>query len=49
MSSMVTNFETLSSGEGFEEVGELWEGDKALIFAGVLALLWKRARAAAKA
>ena len=38
MSSMVTNFETMSSGEGFE-VGELWEGDKALIFAGLLALL----------
>lgn len=46
---MVTNFELLSSGEGFDEVGELWDGDKALTFAGVLVLLWKRARAAAKA
>jgi hypothetical protein len=34
---METNLVALS-GDSLEEAGELWEGDTALIFAGVLAL-----------
>jgi hypothetical protein len=44
---METNFVALS-GDSFDEAGELWEGDKALSFAGVFAL-WNKALAAAKA
>jgi hypothetical protein len=47
ISSMETNFVALS-GDSLDEAGELCEGDKALIFAGVFAL-WNNALAAAKA
>ena len=37
ISSIETNFVALS-GDSLEEAGELWDGDKALIFAGAFVL-----------